>query len=294
QDAGRTDAPPDAQRRRIPGRRRASQHAPAVGPPGGVHRSVRQRLHQRRGRHRRPPRRRFRYLGQRRPGRRCERGGRRRPGLPHRARRCQGGRLHRGGGGVQRVRHEVDAVRGSLARPWRLIMDLLPRPEHRFSFGLWTVGNVGRDPFGLPTRPPLDPVHSVANLAALGAWGVNFHDDDLVPPGSSAHERDRIVREFRQALDDHGMVVPMATTNLFTDPVFKDGAFTSADARVRAYALQKTMRAMDLGVELGARTYVFWGGREGSEVDGAGKLLDALSWYRDALDFLCDYAIDQD
>lgn len=173
-------------------------------------------------------------------------------------------------------------------------MDLLPRPEHRFSFGLWTVGNVGRDPFGLPTRPPLDPVHSVAKLAALGAWGVNFHDDDLVPPGSSAHERDRIVREFRQALDDHGMVVPMATTNLFTDPVFKDGAFTSADARVRAYALQKTMRAMDLGVELGARTYVFWGGREGSEVDGAGKLLDALSWYRDALDFLCDYAIDQD
>lgn len=172
-------------------------------------------------------------------------------------------------------------------------MDLLPRPEHRFSFGLWTVGNVGRDPFGLPTRPPLDPVASVAKLASLGAWGVNFHDDDLVPPGSSAHERDRIVREFRQALDDHGMVVPMATTNLFSDPVFKDGAFTSADARVRAYAIQKTMRAMDLGVELGARTYVFWGGREGAEVDGAGKLLDALAWYREALDFLCDYAVDQ-
>ncbi len=172
-------------------------------------------------------------------------------------------------------------------------MDLLPKPEHRFSFGLWTVGNVGRDPFGLPTRPPLDPVRSVEKLAALGAWGVNFHDDDLIPPGSSSQERDRIVRTFRQALDDHGMVVPMATTNLFTDPVFKDGAFTSADARVRAYALQKTMRAMDLGVELGARTYVFWGGREGSEVDGAGKLVDALAWYREALDFLCAYAVDQ-
>lgn len=172
-------------------------------------------------------------------------------------------------------------------------MDLHPKPEHRFSFGLWTVGNVGRDPFGLPTRPPLDPLRSVERLAALGVWGVNFHDDDLIPPGSSSHERDRIVRAFRQALDDHGMVVPMATTNLFTDPVFKDGAFTSADARVRAYALQKTIRAMDLGVELGARTYVFWGGREGSEVDGAGKLVDALGWYRDALDFLCAYAADQ-
>ncbi len=172
-------------------------------------------------------------------------------------------------------------------------MDLAPKHEHRFSFGLWTVGNVGRDPFGLPTRLPLDPVYSVGKLAALGAWGVNFHDDDLIPPESNAHQRDHIVREFRQALADHGMVVPMATTNLFTDPVFKDGAFTSADARVRAYALQKTMRAMDLGVELGAQTYVFWGGREGSEVDGAGKLLDALSWYRDALDFLCEYTIDQ-
>ncbi len=172
-------------------------------------------------------------------------------------------------------------------------MDLSPRPEHRFSFGLWTVGNVGRDPFGAPTRLPLDPVYSVGKLAALGAWGVNFHDDDLVPPGSNAHQRDRIVREFGQALAEHGMVVPMATTNLFSDPVFKDGAFTSADARVRAYALQKTMRAMDLGVELGARTYVFWGGREGSEVDGAGKLLDSLAWYRDAIDFLCEYAVDQ-
>ncbi|MEX2502783.1 MAG: xylose isomerase [Trueperaceae bacterium] len=169
----------------------------------------------------------------------------------------------------------------------------LPTPEDRFTFGLWTVGNVGRDPFGEPTRPPLDPVDTVHALADLGAWGVNFHDDDLVPRGSDAAERDRIVARFRAALDATGMVVPMATTNLFGDPAFKDGAFTSADARVRAYALQKTMRAMDLGAELGARTYVFWGGREGSEVDGAGKLTDALAWFRDALNYLAAYAEDQ-
>lgn len=169
----------------------------------------------------------------------------------------------------------------------------LPTPEDRFSFGLWTVGNVGRDPFGEPTRPPLDPVESVHRLADLGAWGVNFHDDDLVPRGASASERDRIVARFRAALDATGMVVPMATTNLFADPAFKDGAFTSADARVRAYALQKTMRAIDLGVELGATTYVFWGGREGAEVDGAGKLTDALAWFRDALNYLAAYVRDQ-
>jgi len=165
-----------------------------------------------------------------------------------------------------------------------------PTPSDRFTFGLWTVGAVGRDPFGEPTRAPLDPVHSVAKLAELGAYGVNFHDHDLVPDGTTAHERARIVARFRRALDEHGLVVPMATTNLFTDPVFKDGAFTSADARVRHYALAKTMRAIDLGVELGARTYVFWGGREGAEVDGGDKLLDALAWFRDALDYLCDYA----
>jgi len=168
-----------------------------------------------------------------------------------------------------------------------------PTPEDRFSFGLWTVGNVGRDPFGEPTRPPLDPVESVHRLADLGAWGVNFHDDDLVPRGASASERDRVVARFRAALDATGMVVPMATTNLFGDPAFKDGAFTSADARVRAYALQKTMRAIDLGVELGATTYVFWGGREGAEVDGAGKLTDALAWFRDALNYLAAYVRDQ-
>jgi xylose isomerase len=168
-----------------------------------------------------------------------------------------------------------------------------PTPDDKFTFGLWTVGNPGRDPFGEPTRPPLDPVEAVERLSGLGAWGVNFHDDDLVPRGTDAAERDRIVARFREALDRTGMVVPMATTNLFADPAFKDGAFTSADSRVRAYALQKTMRAMDLGVELGARTYVFWGGREGAEVDGAGKLTDALAWYRDALNYLAAYAQDQ-
>ncbi len=165
-----------------------------------------------------------------------------------------------------------------------------PTPADRFTFGLWTVGAVGRDPFGEPTRAPLDPVYAVSKLAELGAYGVNFHDHDLVPDGTPAHERDRIVARFRRALEDHGLVVPMATTNLFTDPVFKDGAFTSADTRVRHHAIAKTMRAMDLGVELGARTYVFWGGREGAEVDAGDKLLDALAWYRDAIDYLCDYA----
>jgi xylose isomerase len=168
-----------------------------------------------------------------------------------------------------------------------------PTKDDKFTFGLWTVGNVGRDPFGEPTRQPLSPVYIVEKLAELGAWGVNFHDNDLVPIDASASERDRIVKAFKQALSDHGMVVPMATTNLFSDPVFKDGAFTSADARVRAYALQKTMNAIDLGVELGAETYVFWGGREGTEVDAGGKLLDSLAWFRECLNFLCEYVRDQ-
>ena len=168
-----------------------------------------------------------------------------------------------------------------------------PTPADKFTFGLWTVGNRGRDPFGEFVRPPLDPVHAVRRLSELGAWGVNFHDNDLVPIDASAAERDRIVREFRTALGTHGMVVPMATTNLFTDPVFKDGAFTSHDARVRSYALQKTMRAMDLGVELGAQTYVFWGGREGAEVDAAKDPVEAIRRFREAIDFLCEYARDQ-
>lgn len=168
-----------------------------------------------------------------------------------------------------------------------------PRPEHRFAFGLWTVGNVGRDPFGDPTRAALDPVDSVGRLAELGAYGVSLHDDDLVPFGASASERDRIVSRFRTALDTSGMRVTMATTNLFTHPVFKDGAFTANDPAVRRFALQKTMRAIDLGVELGAPIYVFWGGREGSEVLAAKPPVDAFERYAEALDFLCGYVVDQ-
>ena len=164
-----------------------------------------------------------------------------------------------------------------------------PRPEHRFTFGLWTVGNVGRDPFGDPVRKSLTPTRIVEKLAALGAYGVNLHDNDLVPRDATVAERDRIVKEFKEALADHGMCVPMATTNLFGDPVFRDGAFTSNDARVRRYALQKTMRAIDLGVELGATTYVFWGGREGVETNAAKDPQESVKWFRDAINFLCEY-----
>src|SRR5438876_11672603 len=164
-----------------------------------------------------------------------------------------------------------------------------PRPEHHFTFGLWTVGNPGRDPFGEPVRPPLPPTRIVHKLAELGAYGVNLHDNDLVPPDASPSERDRIVREFKAALTATGLRVPMATTNLFSDPAFRDGAFTSHDPRVRAYALQKTMAAIDLGAELGATTYVCWGGREGVETNAAKDPRAALVWYRDAVNFLCEY-----
>jgi xylose isomerase len=168
-----------------------------------------------------------------------------------------------------------------------------PKPEHKFTFGLWTVGNRGRDSFGDATRPSLSPVTMVKELSRLGAYGVNLHDNDLVPINATTAERDRIVREFKQALDDHNMKVPMATTNLFYDPVFKDGAFTSSDPRVRLYATQKTMNSMDLGAELGAKIFVFWGGREGAEVDAAKDPREALKWNREALNFLSAYSIDQ-
>ncbi|HMH82505.1 MAG TPA: xylose isomerase [Gemmatimonadales bacterium] len=168
-----------------------------------------------------------------------------------------------------------------------------PRPEHHFTFGLWTVGNPGRDPFGEPVRAVLSPTRIVQRLAELGAYGVNLHDNDLVPAGASAAERDRIVREFKAALAASDLRVPMTTTNLFSDPLFRDGAFTSNDARVRAYALQKTMAAIDLGVELGAGTYVFWGGREGVETNAAKDPRTALGWYREALNFLCEYVRSQ-
>jgi xylose isomerase len=167
-----------------------------------------------------------------------------------------------------------------------------PTPADRFTFGLWTFGNVGRDPFGEPVREKIMPVEGVKRLAKLGAYGVNLHDNDLVPIDATPAERDRIVAEFKQALADHNMKVPMATTNLFGDPIFKDGAFTSNDPKVRAYALQKTMRAMDLGVELGATIYVFWGGREGTEVDAAKDAVQATKWMRECMNFLIGYVKD--
>ena len=168
-----------------------------------------------------------------------------------------------------------------------------PRPEHRFTFGLWTVGNPGRDPFGEPVRARPTPVDIVHLLAEVGAMGVNLHDNDLVPIDATTPDRDRIVREFKKALTDTGLVVPMATTNLFSDPAFKDGAFTANDARVRDFALQKTMRGIDLGVELGARIYVFWGGREGVETDACRNPVDGLKRFRDAINFLTEYVRDQ-
>jgi len=168
-----------------------------------------------------------------------------------------------------------------------------PKPEHKFTFGLWTVGNVGRDPFGGPVREPISPVQIVQLLAEVGAWGVNFHDSDLIPVDTPAAEAEAIKRDFRKALNDTGLVVPMATTDLFRDAVFKDGAFTSNDPKVRAYALQKTMRAIDLGVEFGAKTYVFWGGREGTESDASKNPVDAGKRFREALNFLCGYVRDQ-
>jgi xylose isomerase len=170
---------------------------------------------------------------------------------------------------------------------------LTPGPEHRFSFGLWTVGHPGRDPFGEVVRPPLDPAETVRRLADLGAYGVSFHDDDLVRPEDPPAEQEAVVKRFRSALDDTGMVVSMATTNLFWHPVFKDGAFTANDPEIRRLALAKTMRALDLGAEFGAPTYVFWGGREGVEAVAAKPLLAALDRYKEALDFLCGYVRDR-
>ena len=168
-----------------------------------------------------------------------------------------------------------------------------PRPEHKFSFGLWTVSNRGRDPFGAEVRPALDPVDAVAMLGEVGAWGVNLHDNDLVPIDATPSERDRIVSSFKKACETHGIVVPMATVTLFFDPVFRDGAFTANDPAVRAYAVQKTMRAMDLGAELGAKVFVLWGGREGTETDACRKADDAVKRLREAIDFLCEYSLDK-
>ncbi|MFI5942762.1 xylose isomerase [Streptomyces uncialis] len=172
-------------------------------------------------------------------------------------------------------------------------MRLQPTPEDRFSFGLWTVGWQGRDPFGDATRAALDPADTVRRLADLGAYGVTFHDDDLIPFGSSDAVRESHVKHFRQALDATGLVVPMATTNLFTHPVFKDGAFTANDRDIRRYALRKTIRNIDLAAELGARTYVAWGGREGAESGAAKDVRAALDRLKEAFDLLGEYVTTQ-
>lgn len=181
---------------------------------------------------------------------------------------------------------------GGYMAEWATRPDLVPGPEHRFSFGLWTVGHPGRDPFGDATRPPIDPVDFVKNLADIGAWGVSFHDDDLMAFGSSPAERRSQLDRFKKALDETGVVCSMATTNLFFHPVFKDGAFTSNDADVRRFAIQKVMRNLDVAAELGAPTYVFWGGREGVEAAASKTPSDALDRYREALDFLAGYVKD--
>ncbi|MFB4193718.1 xylose isomerase [Streptomyces carpaticus] len=172
-------------------------------------------------------------------------------------------------------------------------MSYQPTPDDRFTFGLWTVGWRGNDPFGDATRPVLDPVESVNRLSELGAYGVTFHDNDLIPFDATEAERDAIVKRFKGALETTGMKVPMATTNLFTHPVFKDGAFTANDRDVRRYALRKTIRNIDLAVELGAETYVAWGGREGAESGGAKDVRDALDRMKEAFDLLADYVTEQ-
>ncbi len=165
--------------------------------------------------------------------------------------------------------------------------------QTKFTFGLWTVGQTGRDPFGGPVRPAKTPAELVRLLGEVGAYGVNFHDNDLIPIDATPAEAEAIKRDFRKALEETGLKVPMATTNLFFDPVFKDGAFTANDPKVRAYALQKTMRAIDLGAEFGAKVYVFWGGREGVETDAAKNPLDAIRRNREAMNFLCEYVLDK-
>ncbi|MEU8016579.1 xylose isomerase [Micromonospora parva] len=168
-----------------------------------------------------------------------------------------------------------------------------PTPADKFSFGLWTVGWQARDPFGDATRPELDAVEAVHRLAELGAYGITFHDDDLIPFGADAASRDQHVARFRKALDETGLVVPMVTTNLFTHPIFKDGGFTSNDRDVRRFALRKVLRQVDLAAELGAGTFVMWGGREGSEYDLAKDVQAALDRYREAVNLLTQYSIDK-
>jgi len=171
--------------------------------------------------------------------------------------------------------------------------NLMPTPQDKFTFGLWTVGWQGVDPFGVATRAPLDPAEALGHLAELGAYGITFHDDDVIPFGTDEATRDRIVTRLRGLLDQHGLAVPMITTNTFTHPVFKEGALTANDRRVRRFALAKVRRNVDLAASLGAQTFVMWGGREGSESDAAKDVGAALDRYREAVNLLCEYVLEQ-
>ncbi len=168
-----------------------------------------------------------------------------------------------------------------------------PTPADKFSFGLWTIGYNGADPFGGPTRAHLDTVHAVEKLAELGAYGITFHDDDLFAFGSTDAERQKEIDRLKQVLADTGLIVPMVTTNLFSAPVFKDGGFTSNDRAVRRFAMRKAMRQLELGVELGAKTFVMWGGREGAEYDAAKDIRSALERYREAVNVFGEYVTDK-
>lgn len=168
-----------------------------------------------------------------------------------------------------------------------------PTPADRFTFGLWTIGYNGTDPFGGPTRPPLDVVHAVERLAELGAYGLTMHDDDLFAFGSTDAERQTQIDRLKGALAATGLKMPMVTTNLFSAPVFKDGGFTSNDRSVRRFALRKVLRNIDLAAEMGAETFVMWGGREGAEYDAAKDIRSALSRYKEAVDLLSEYVIDR-
>jgi xylose isomerase len=171
--------------------------------------------------------------------------------------------------------------------------DFTPTPADRFSFGLWTVGWGAQDVFGSATRPPLDPVETVHKLAELGAHGINFHDEDVIPFGTENGERDKLIARLKEALSATGIVVTTATTNLFGHPIFKDGGFTANDRAVRRFAIAKVARNLDLAAELGAPTYVMWGGREGSESGGSKDVAAALDRYKEAVDILCQYVREQ-
>lgn len=171
--------------------------------------------------------------------------------------------------------------------------NLTPRPEDKFTFGLWTVGWLGADPFGSATREKLDTVEAVENLAEIGAYGMTLHDDDLFDFGSTDSARRHEIDRLKGALSATGLKMPMVTTNLFSHPVFKDGGFTSNDRDVRRFAIRKVLRNIDLASELGAETFVMWGGREGAEYDSAKNVQDALARYREAINLLGEYVVEK-